>query len=371
MSFFYRTILRPAVFLQDSEKAHNRMISILSRSSHSRLMMSLLGNLYSSPELPVKVFDLEFPNPLGIAAGIDKNGQAVPAWQAIGFGFSEIGGVTLHEQDGNPKPRMFRVTKERALVNRMGFNNLGANSVLDKLKDCKNKGLWPESPVGINLGKSKITPLNKAAEDYAGSLELLWSHADFFVINVSSPNTIGLRDLQESKHLESILSLCQETNSQCAVKSDKKMKPLLVKIAPELDDSYLKDIIKLIQKFGLNGIIATNTTVQRPETTNSKSQKIFDEEGGLSGLPLRDRSTEMIRKIYKISKGKIPIIGVGGIFTADDAWEKITAGASLVQLYTGLVFEGPGIAKNIVSGLKKRVKDAGLNSISEAVGINS
>ena len=371
MSFLYRTILRPAVFLQDSENAHNRMISFLSRASRSRLMMYLLGNLYHSPELSVKIFDLEFPNPLGIAAGIDKNGQAVPAWQALGFGFSEIGGVTLHEQEGNPKPRMFRVNAERALVNRMGFNNLGANSILDKLKDCKSRGLWPESPVGINLGKSKITPFNKSPEDYAGSLELLWSHADFFVINVSSPNTLGLRDLQESKHLESILKLCQETNSKCAVNLDKPMRPLLVKIAPELEDSYLKDIIKLVNRFGLNGIVATNTTIQRPETKNTKSQKIYDEEGGLSGLPLRDKSTDMIRKIYKMSEGKVPIIGVGGIFSVDDAWDKITAGASLIQVYTGLVFEGPGIARNIVSGLKKRVKEAGLNSISEAVGINS
>jgi dihydroorotate dehydrogenase len=333
--------------------------------------MSLLGNLYSSPELPTKVFDLEFPNPLGIAAGIDKNGQAVPAWQAIGFGFSEIGGVTLHEQLGNPKPRMFRATFERALVNRMGFNNLGANSVLDKLKDFKNRGLWPESPVGINLGKSKITPLKKAPEDYAGSLELLWNHADFFVINVSSPNTLGLRELQQAEHLESILNQCQKTNNKCSKKEGRDPKPLLVKIAPELDDDYLKDIIKLIQKFDLNGIVATNTTIQRPETMNNKSKKIFDEQGGLSGLPLKDRSTDMIRKIYKISEGNIPIIGVGGIFTADDAWEKITAGASLIQLYTGLVFEGPGIAKNIISGLKKRVKDEGLNSISEAVGLKS
>ena len=371
MGFLYRTILRPAVFLQDSEKAHNRMISTLSRASRSRLMMSLLGNLYSSPELPVKLFDLEFPNPLGIAAGIDKNGQAVPAWQAIGFGFSEIGGVTLHEQDGNPKPRMFRATAERALVNRMGFNNLGANSVLDKLKNCKNKGLWPESPVGVNLGKSKITPLNQAPDDYAGSLELLWNHADFFVINVSSPNTLGLRDLQESKHLESILSICQDTNSKCADKYDKDMKPLLVKIAPELEDSHLKDIINLISKYNLKGIIATNTTIQRPETDNKKCKKIYDEEGGLSGLPLKDRSTEMIRKIYNMTDGKVPIIGVGGIFTADDAWEKITAGASLIQLYTSLVFEGPGVARKIISGLKKRLSDEGYESISDAVGINA
>ena len=371
MSLLYRTILRPAVFLQDSEKAHNRIIFALAKTSRSRFLTSILGNLYSSPELPVNLFDLDFPNPLGIAAGMDKNGAAVPSWQSIGYGFSEIGGVTLHEQSGNPKPRMFRATAEKALVNRMGFNNIGANAVNDKLKDWKDRGLWPDSPVGINLGKSKITKLNDAPKDYSGSLEILWKHADFFVINVSSPNTLGLRELQQSEHLESILNACQKTNNKCSKEEEKDPKPLLVKIAPELDDDYLKDIIKLIGKYKLSGIVATNTTIQRPETKDSKCKKVYSEEGGLSGVPLRDRSTEMISKIYKMTDGKVPIIGVGGIFTVDDAWEKIAAGASLIQLYTGLVFEGPGIARSIVSGLKKRVASEGFESISEVIGINS
>jgi dihydroorotate dehydrogenase len=327
--------------------------------------------LYSSPELPVNLFGLDFPNPLGIAAGMDKNGAAVPSWQSIGYGFSEIGGVTLHDQLGNPKPRMFRATAEKALVNRMGFNNIGANAVNDKLKDWKDRGLWPDSPVGINLGKSKITKLNDAPKDYSGSLKILWKHADFFVINVSSPNTLGLRELQQSEHLESILNQCQKTNNRCSKKEGKNPKPLLVKIAPELDDDYLKDIIKLIEKYKLSGIVATNTTIQRSETKNNNCKKVYNEEGGLSGIPLKDRSTEMIRKIYKMTDGKLPIIGVGGIFTADDAWEKIAAGASLIQLYTGLVFEGPGIARNIVSGLKKRVASEGFESISDVIGINA
>ena len=371
MSLLYRTILRPALFLQDSEKAHSRLISSLSVTSRSRLLMSLTGNLYGSPELPVKLFGLDFPNPLGIAAGIDKNGEAVPAWQSIGFGFSEIGGVTLHDQLGNPRPRMFRATAEKALVNRMGFNNIGAELIHDKLSDWKERGLWPGAPVGINLGKSKITPLEDAPKDYAGSMEILWNHADFFVINVSSPNTLGLRELQQSEHLESILNQCQKINNACSKKEEKDLKPLLVKIAPELDDDYLKDIIKLIGKYKISGIVATNTTIQRPETDNKKCKKVYSEEGGLSGLPLKDRSTEMIRKIYKMTDGKVPIIGVGGIFNDEDAWEKITAGASLIQLYTGLVFEGPGIARSIMTGLKKRVKEAGFETITEAVGINA
>ena len=212
MSLLYRTILRPAVFLQDSEKAHSRIISMLERTSRSRFLSSLIGNLYGSPNLPTTNFSLDFSNPLGIAAGMDKNGSAVPAWQSIGYGFSEIGGVTLHEQPGNPKPRMFRASAEKALVNRMGFNNIGAHALQDKLKDWKDRGLWPDSPVGINLGKSKITKLESAPDDYSGSLEILWKHADFFVINVSSPNTLGLRELQQSEHLNSILSKCQKVN---------------------------------------------------------------------------------------------------------------------------------------------------------------
>ena len=357
--------------MQDSEKAHGRIISMLERTSRSRLLTSLLGNLYGSPELPTENFSLEFSNPLGIAAGMDKNGEAVPAWQSIGYGFSEIGGVTLHDQPGNPKPRMFRVTAEKALVNRMGFNNIGAHALQDKLKDWKDRGLWPDSPVGINLGKSKITKLEDAPEDYSGSLEILWKHADFFVINVSSPNTLGLRELQQSEHLNSILSKCQKVNKAQSKKEGKDLRPILVKIAPELDDKYLGEIIKLIKKHKISGIVATNTTIERPETDNKKCKKIYGEEGGLSGLPLKDRSTEMIRKIYNMTDGKVPIVGVGGIFTADDAWEKIAAGASLIQLYTGLVFEGPAIAKNIVKGLKKRLKTEGYESISDAVGINA
>jgi len=333
--------------------------------------MSLTGNLYGSPDLPVNLFGLQFPNPLGIAAGLDKNGAAIPAWQALGFGFSEIGGVTLHDQLGNPKPRMFRATAEKALVNRMGFNNIGAELVHDKLEVWKNRGLWPGTPVGVNLGKSKITPLDEAPNDYAGSMKILWNHADFFVINVSSPNTQGLRDLQEQNHLDLILKACQKTNAECSQKDGTEPKPLIVKIAPELDDRQIGSILDSISTNNLQGIIATNTTTDRPETTNSKCKMVYDQEGGLSGIPLKATSTEVIRKIYRMTDGKIPIIGVGGIFNDEDAWEKITAGASLIQLYTGLVFEGPGIARSIITGLNKRVKQAGFDDISEAVGINA
>jgi len=357
--------------LQDSENAHSRVLSVLSRMSRSRFSLSMLGTLYRSPDLPVKLFNLDFSNPVGVAAGMDKNGVAVPSWQSIGYGFCEIGGVTLHEQPGNPKPRMFRASKDKALINRMGFNNIGAHALQEKLQYWKDKGLWPDSPVGINLGKSKVTPLKDAPLDYSGSIKILWKHADFFVINVSSPNTPGLRDLQESKNLDSIIKKCCEINKECSEGDDNTLKPILVKIAPELDGGFLEDIVKIVKKHKLSGIVATNTTVDRPETTNANTEKIYKEVGGLSGAPLKDKSTEMISKIYKLTKGKIPIIGVGGIFTAEDAWNKITAGASIVQLYTGLVFEGPGIAKSIVKGLKKRVESEGFESISAAVGIEA
>ena len=357
--------------MQDSENAHSRVLSVLSRMSRSRFSLSILGTLYRSPELPVKLFNLDFSNPVGVAAGMDKNGVAVPSWQSIGYGFCEIGGVTLHDQPGNPKPRMFRASKDKALINRMGFNNIGAHALQEKLQYWKDKGLWPDSPVGINLGKSKITPLKDAPLDYSGSIKILWKHADFFVINVSSPNTPGLRNLQESKNLESVIVKCCEINKECSEGDGDAKKPLLVKIAPELDDGFLEDIVKLVKKHKLSGIVATNTTIDRPETANTSSEKIYKEAGGLSGAPLKDKSTEMIRKIYRLTKGKIPIIGVGGIFTAEDAWNKITAGASIVQLYTGLVFEGPGIAKSIVKGLKKRVESEGFESISDAVGIEA
>ena len=371
MSLLYRTLLRPAVFLQDSERAHSRVLSFLSRMSRTRLSLSMLGTLYRSPDLPVNLFNLDFPNPIGVAAGMDKNGEAVPSWQSIGYGFCEIGGVTLHEQPGNPKPRMFRISKDKALINRMGFNNIGALALQEKLQYWKDKGLWPDSPVGINLGKSKITSLEDAPLDYSGSIKILWKHADFFVINVSSPNTPGLRDLQESKNLEAVIKKCCEINKECSEREDNIEKPLLVKIAPELEDGFLEDIVKLVKKYKLSGIVATNTTVDRPESKHTSSEKIYNEAGGLSGGPLKDKSTEIIRKIFRLTKGNIPIIGVGGIFTAEDAWNKITAGASIVQLYTGLVFEGPGIAKSIVKGLKKRVESEGFESISDAVGIEA
>ena len=238
MSLLYRTILRPVVFLQDSEKAHSRILSVLSGMSRSRLSLSLLGNLYRSPELPVSFSILIFPNPIGVAAGMDKNGSAVPSWQSIGYGFCEIGGVTLREQPGNPKPRMFRVTKDKALINRMGFNNIGANALQEKITILERQRSLARFASRINLGKSKVTPLEKLLQIMLAQLRYYGSMQIFFVINVSSPNTPGLRDLQESKNLETIIKKCCEINKECSDEEGITEKPLLVKIAPELNEGF-------------------------------------------------------------------------------------------------------------------------------------
>ncbi|HEY3932132.1 MAG TPA: quinone-dependent dihydroorotate dehydrogenase [Verrucomicrobiae bacterium] len=360
MGWPYKKIVRPLLFTQDAERAHDFTLKILARASRSKFACDLIGKFFSAPELPVELFGLKFPNPVGLAAGMDKFAAAVPVWEKLGFGFCELGGVTWHAQDGNLQPRMFRAVVDEAIVNRMGFNNPGAEVFAQKLAEWKKSEHWPDHPVGINLGKSKITPLEKAAEDYANSFRVLRDLADFFVVNVSSPNTPNLRQLQDKSALDEILAAIQEQNQN--------RKPILVKIAPDLSFEAIDEIFELVSSRSIAGIVATNTTVSRPQTKDSVAQKIYSETGGLSGRPLRARSTEIIRHIFKQSNGKLPILGVGGIFSADDAWEKITAGASLVQIYTGLVFEGPGIAKKITGGLVQRMKTEGIKNLQSVIG---
>jgi dihydroorotate dehydrogenase len=360
MGWPYRKLVRPLLFKQDAERAHDFALKILARASRDEFICNAIGKFFAAPELPVEVFGLKFPNPVGLAAGMDKHAAAVPAWEKLGFGFSELGGVTWHAQPGNPSPRMFRAVADEAIVNRMGFNNPGAEALAQKLSEWKNSGRWPNHPVGINLGKSKITPLEKAADDYANSFCALRDLADFFVVNVSSPNTPNLRQLQDKAALDEIFAAIQEQN--------KNRRPVLVKVAPDLSFEALDEILELITPRNIAGIIATNTTISRPQTNETPTQKIYSETGGLSGKPLRQRSTEIIRHLHKQTNGKLPIIGVGGIFDADDAWEKITAGASLLQIYTSLVYEGPGITQKIVAGLVERLKIAGMKHLREAVG---
>jgi dihydroorotate dehydrogenase len=311
-------------------------------------------------------------NPVGLAAGFDKNGVAADIWANFGFGFAELGTVTCQPQPGNPQPRLFRLTQDSAALNRMGFNNQGAAAMAARFQRAQKQPSFdasrpmPQSrfPLGINLGKSKVTPLEQAAADYLESFKLLKDWGDYFVVNVSSPNTPGLRSLQAAAGLSTILEILQQEN--------RGIKPILVKIAPDLESEDLASILDLAKTYQLAGIIATNTTIRRdglktqilPET----GKPIAEEAGGISGLPVRERSTEVIRFIWQYTKGELPIIGVGGIFTAEDAWEKIAAGASLIQVYTGWVYEGPWMVRRILQGLLQKLEERGFSSISEAVG---
>lgn len=373
MGWLYRNIVRPGLFSWDSEEIHDHTLNGLGWISRHEVLREMVAGFFESPSLPVSMWGLRFPNPVGVAAGMDKRAVAAPIWSSLGFGFSELGGVTRHPQPGNPVPRMFRAIPDQALINRMGFNNPGCVELARALADWRQKGLWPRHPVGINLGKSKITPLEEAAEDYGTSFGELWHLADFFVVNVSSPNTPNLRQLQDKSALQDILLHLQAINVDLAAKTQNstKTKPILVKVAPDLSLGALDDIVDLTSPCSLSGLVATNTTLNRPTTSDLGLQRIYDETGGLSGLPLRSRSTEIIRHLWRQTQGRLPIIGVGGVFSAEDAWEKITAGASLIQLYSGLVYEGPGLPRSIVSGLQDRLQTHGFKSIHEAVGINS
>jgi len=378
MSWLYRNAIRPILFTQEAESIHNRTMAALNWVGRHELVCEAIRSFLGAAELPVEVFGLRFPNPVGLAAGMDKNAVALPAWAAMGFGFTELGAATWHAQPGNPQPRVFRAISEEAIVNRMGFNNLGAEAIAEKLVEWKNAGRWPSHPVGMNLGKSKITPLEKAAEDYANSFRVLRPHLDFFVVNVSSPNTPNLRQLQDKAALDEILRAMQEVNSGSRVEgrgSSSELRPygvspksILVKVAPDLSFEALDEILELVGPRQIAGIVATNTTITRPLPAHRENERIYAETGGLSGRPLRARSTEVIRHLHRQTQGKLPIIGVGGIFNEADAWEKITAGASLVQIYTGLVYEGPGICRRIVNGLTERMESKGLSRMIQAVG---
>jgi dihydroorotate dehydrogenase len=363
MGWLYRNLARPLLFAQGSEAVHDRTLGALARASRNAFARGLVAAVCDVPSLPVRVFGLEFPNPVGLAAGMDKRAVAVPMWAAMGFGHAELGGVTWHAQPGNPAPRMFRHVPDRALVNRMGFNNPGAPALAETLAAWRRDGLWPAHPVGINLGKSKATPLESAAADYADSFRALRPYGDFFVVNVSSPNTPNLRKLQDAAALGDILDAIRAVDVPAAAGGPAK--PLLVKVAPDLGDEALDEVAALAVGRGLAGLVATNTTVSRPAMQDYQAQRVYGEAGGLSGGPLARRSTEVIRRLYRATRGGVPIIGVGGVFGPDDAWDKVTAGATLVQVYSGLVYEGPGVVGTIVEGLIERLGNARWN---DAVG---
>jgi len=359
----YRMFGRPLLGLIDSEKAHGLGLSSLERLERSSLGRNLLKSLYQSPELPTNVFGMSFNHPLGIAAGFDKKAQALSAWPSIGFSWMEYGGITRFPQDGNPKPRMFRANKENALINRMGFNNPGALAVRDNLIDRKSTGLWPDNPVAANIGRSKKVSNDEAPGDYSSTLDILWDYSDLFVLNVSSPNTPGLRELQESDHLANVLDSCNLIRDRKGIH-----KPLLLKFSPDMSDEDLIISAEVAIKSKIDGFVATNTTISRYVPQNSQSRSAFAESGGLSGRPLRQRSLEVVNLLYGNTDSKVPIVGVGGIDSVESAWDMIISGASLIQLYSALVFHGPSIVSKIIKGLKLKVKENNFSNISEAVG---
>lgn len=358
---FYKTLIRPILFSLPSETAHEIGLKVLKTGLTPGFFGGFLRAGASFDEFgTLERFGLVFQNPLGIAAGFDKNAVAVDQLAALGFGFVEVGTVTYHPQPGNPKPRLFRLPGDEALINRAGFNNDGAAKVAERLKKKR-----PGCVLGVNIGKSKIVPVEEAAEDYLRSFELMHPAADYIAVNVSSPNTPNLRELQRADALEELLRALQKRNSELS------HKPLLVKIAPDLSETEIESITDICLRLNLSGIIATNTTITRDGLTASAAEIEKIGAGGLSGKPLTQRSTEVISTIYKYAKGKLPIIGVGGIFTPEDAFEKICAGACLLQAYTGFIYQGFGFAHDINSGLAWILKEKGFNSLDEAVGAST
>lgn len=370
---FYQSAIRPLLFSglkADPEWLHQQTLASLDwldTKAPAMVRSSTCATLRQQyvlrdDRLSQTLWGLDFSNPLGLAAGFDKNGVAAGLWSSFGFGFAEMGTVTLHGQPGNPQPRLFRLMADEAALNRMGFNNDGAEALAQRLRSRAASG-WG-LPLGINLGKSKVTPLEEAAADYAGSFRQLKDCGDYFVVNVSSPNTPGLRSLQSTEQLAPIFEVLNAENTAG--------KPILVKIAPDLADEDVAAVVELALQYKLAGIIATNTTIRRDGLKTERLSNgglVTEEAGGISGRPVGSRSTEVIGLIYKQTQGQLPIVGVGGIFTAADAWEKITAGASLLQVYTGWIYEGPGMAKRVMAGLLEKLEMQGLNHISEAVGI--
>lgn len=358
-------LLRPFLFTLPAETAHHFGSGLLDLSLAPPPFRALVRSTFAvdDPALAIERFGIRFPNPVGLAAGFDKSGELFNALGALGFGSVEIGTVTALGQPGNPKPRLFRLPDDRALLNRMGFNNPGAEAVAARLRRARI-----EPVLGINLGKSKVTPLEDAAGDYLRSLELLEPYARYLVVNVSSPNTPGLRQLQDAAPLRDLLRALRTRARELAAARGQTPRPILLKIAPDLTDPQIDEAVGIARDEGIAGIIATNTTVSREGLRTPAARVQALGAGGISGAPLRARAREVVSRIWQTTGGTMPIIGVGGIFTADDAWEMIRAGASLVQLYTGFIYRGPLVAREICAGLRDRLKRDGFRSLDQAVG---
>lgn len=339
-------LLRPLLFRREPERAHELALGVLGWASDRPFALRALAQAYMvrDPSLRVRAFGLDFPNPVGLAAGMDKNADAVPAFAALGFGSVEVGSVTAEPQPGNPRPRMFRVPEDEAIINRMGFNNLGAAAVAERLARVRERA-EPPVPIGVNVGKSRSAPLDAARADYGRSLRLVWHHADYLVINVSSPNTPGLRELQRAELLSGLL------DALAALRDELPHRPVLLKLSPDLDLRDLDDVVSAAEVHGLDGLVATNTTTSRRGLTRDPG-----EEGGLSGRPLGPRSLELLHEIR--ARTSLPVVSVGGIFGVEDVLDRLRAGATLVQLYTALVYRGPGLPGAICRALRDGRADA-------------
>ena len=356
----YKQILRPLLFKFDPELIHEITVEWLSRAGKLSPVLALLKKIYGNrtADLPVEVMGIQFPSPVGLAAGLDKDARCISALSSFGFGHLELGTVTPKPQPGNPLPRLFRIPEYQAIINRMGFNSGGIHPFLENVASTRKT-----VPLGINLGKNAVTPIEQAADDYISGLRQLYLYADYFAINISSPNTKNLRDLQSDDALDDLLEQIMRTRDELAAEFKRKV-PVAVKIAPDVENNNISSLAGLLIRHQVDGVIATNTTIDHSAVTGSKHA---DETGGLSGKPLKDRANEVTALLFHELKGRVPIIGVGGIFTADDAWQRLVAGAEMLQIYTGFIYNGPGAVADIVNGLAKRVADSGENTLSGAV----
>lgn len=363
----YKSLVRPLLFSKDPEQSHEQILALLSRLEFLYGAVNQVCRV-EDERLTVRIGPLTFPNPVGLAGGFDKNAVAPKMISAFGFGFMEIGAVTAQAQPGNPKPRLYRLPEDHALINRLGFNNEGAEAIAFKLDRLRARGAMPAIPLGINIGRSKIVETKDAVTDFLSCFETLFAHGDFFTLNVSSPNTPNLRALQEKTLLRDLLSAVRERNRELAGRGGIEPKPLFVKIAPDLEFSQVDEIVEVVESVKLTGIVATNATAFMREGLRSPAGR---EPGGLSGRPITRAVTGFISHIHRATQGRLPIIGVGGIFNAEDAYDKIKAGAAAVQIYTGWIYEGPAAVKRINRGLLRLLERDGLKQISEAVGMES
>ncbi|MGE5061295.1 MAG: quinone-dependent dihydroorotate dehydrogenase [Betaproteobacteria bacterium] len=362
----YQTLIRPLLFRKDPEASHELILALMAQAE---FLSPLLDKWFriDDERLAVILGPLKFINPVGLAGGFDKNARAPKTIAAFGFGFMEIGAITAQAQPGNPKPRLYRLPEDYALINRLGFNNEGAAVIAAKLDRLRANGQWPKIPVGLNLGRTKIVETKDAVADFLSCFETLFPHGDFFTLNVSSPNTPNLRDLQEKSLLRELLASVQQKNTDLATLAKTAPKPLFVKIAPDMEFDQVDEIIEEACNARLTGIVATNATAFMRERLKSCYGR---EPGGLSGRPITTRVTSFVKHIYQVAGPKLPIIGVGGIFNAADAYDKIKAGATAVQIYTGWIYEGPGVVKRINAGLLRLLERDGFKRITEAIGVD-